>query len=254
MELRLPHMLYLFNVFRENDGKENCAQVLEEELHRMIGIKYVNDEHDCNVVSMNSFNTHDANDMQSHKLGEAMFDEDDIFCPPSFDEQIYYDESMPPIYDDYCDDTYAIKNNYNHETCHLDLNFQSYDSYFVEFAPTTIDENKFAYVESNKISMLVDHEKNALGAGYIVEFIHDVTENYYEGGMYACRNCNNIKFPLYVLQVLKLCLFCLPMLVDSCSHKLFAHKIPMHRKWVRLKCASHILHDALFMLQFLSFM
>ena len=30
--------------------------------------------------------------------------------------------------------------------------------------------------------MLVDHEKNALGAGYIVEFIHDSTENYYEGG------------------------------------------------------------------------
>ena len=62
--------------------EENCAQVLEEELHRMLGIKYVNDEHDCNVVSMNSLNTDDANDMQSHKLGEAMFDEDDIFCPP----------------------------------------------------------------------------------------------------------------------------------------------------------------------------
>ena len=46
---------------------------------------------------MNSLNIHDANDMQSHKLGEAMFDEDGIFCPPSFDEQIYYDESMPPI-------------------------------------------------------------------------------------------------------------------------------------------------------------
>ena len=94
----------------------------------------------------------------------------------------------------------------------------------------------------------------ALCAGYIVEFIHDATENYYEGGIYACRNCNNIKFPLYVLKVLKLCLFCLPMLVDCCSHKLFAHKIPMHRKWVILKCASHILHDALFMFQFLSFM
>ena len=39
------------------------------------------DEHDCNVVSMNSLNIHDANDMQSHKLGEAMFDEDDIFAP-----------------------------------------------------------------------------------------------------------------------------------------------------------------------------
>ena len=98
--------------------------------------------------------------------------------------------------------------------------------------------------------MLEDHEKNALGAGYIVEFIHDANENYYEGGIYACRNCNNIKFPLYVLKILKLCLFCFPMLVDSCSHKLFAHKIPMHRKWVRLKCASNILHDALFMFQF----
>ena len=77
-------MLHLFNVFRENDGKENYAQVLEEELHRMIGIKYVNDEHDCNVVSMNSLNTHDADDMQSYKLGEAMFDEDDIFLSPKF--------------------------------------------------------------------------------------------------------------------------------------------------------------------------
>ena len=51
MELSLPHMLHLFNVFHENDGKENCAQVLEEELHRMLGIKYVNDEHDCNLIS-----------------------------------------------------------------------------------------------------------------------------------------------------------------------------------------------------------
>ena len=102
--------------------------------------------------------------------------------------------------------------------------------------------------------MLVDHEKNALGASYIVEFIHDATENYYERGTYAFTYCNNIKLPLYVLKVLKLHLFCLPMLVDSCSHKLFAHKIPMHRKCVRLKCASHILHDALFMFQFLSVM
>ena len=133
------------------------------------------------------------------------------------------------------------------------MDYASHDSYFVEFAPTTIDENKFAYVEINTISMLMHHEKNALCDSYIVEFIHHATENYYEGGTYACRNCNNIKFPLYVLKILKLCLFYLPMLVDSCSLKLFAHKIPMHRKWVRLKCATHILHDALFMFQFLSF-
>ena len=128
---------------------------------------------------MNSLNTHDANDTQIHKLGDAMFDEDDIFCPPSFGEQIYYDESVPPNYDDYCDDTYAIKNKHNHETCHHDFSFQldyaSHDIYFIEIAPTTIHERKFAYVENSKFSLQVDHGKNALGAGYIVEFIHDAT-------------------------------------------------------------------------------
>ena len=98
----MSHTLHLFNIFREYDEKENCAQVLEEEVYKMLDTKSLNDEHDCNVVSMKSLNTHDANDMQSHKLGDAMFDEY-IFCPPSFDEQIYYDESMPPIYDDCID-------------------------------------------------------------------------------------------------------------------------------------------------------
>ena len=100
MELWLPHMLHLFYIFHENDGEENCAQVLEEEVYKMFGIKSLNDEHDCNVVSMNSLNIHDANDMQSYKLGDDMVDEDDIFSPRSFDEQIYYDDSMPPTYDD----------------------------------------------------------------------------------------------------------------------------------------------------------
>ena len=75
MELSLPDTLHLLNFFCENDGKENCAQVLEEEVYKMFGTKFLNDEHDCNVVSMNSLNIHDANDMQSHKLGDAMFDE-----------------------------------------------------------------------------------------------------------------------------------------------------------------------------------
>ena len=165
-------MLHLFNVLRENKDSDNCAKVLEEECIRMFGTKSLDDEHDCNVVSMNSLNIHDANDMQSHKLGDAMFDEDDMFSPPSFDVQIYYDESMPPIYDDYCDNTYDIKNKDNHETCHHDFNFQldyaSHDSYFVDFAPTTIHEKKFDFMESNKNYMLVYHEKNALCAGYIV--------------------------------------------------------------------------------------
>ena len=48
--------------------------------------------------------------------------------------------------------------------------------------------------------MLVDHEKNALCDDYIVELIHDTTENYYERGTYAFTYCNNIKFSLYELK------------------------------------------------------
>ena len=84
MELRLPHMLHLFNVFRESKDYDNCAKVLEEEFIKMFGTKCLDDEHDCNVVSMNSLNIHDANNMQNYKLGDAMFDEDDMFCPPKF--------------------------------------------------------------------------------------------------------------------------------------------------------------------------
>ena len=62
MELSLSHTLHLFNIFRENDGKGNRAQVLEEEIYKMFGTKYLNDEHDCNVVSMSSLNIHSTND------------------------------------------------------------------------------------------------------------------------------------------------------------------------------------------------
>ena len=65
---------------------------------------------------------------------------------------------------------YAIKNSDNHETCHHDFNFHSLDSYFVEFRPTTIDQKKFAYVESNKFSMFLCDEKNDLCDGYMLNF------------------------------------------------------------------------------------
>jgi hypothetical protein len=95
-------------------------------------------------------------------------------------DSIDYDNKVA-IYDDYCDNIYDINNN---ETCHHDFNIQfghsnqvSHDSYFVEFAPTIMNEKKFAYVESNKISMLVHHEKSVVCDSYIVEFIHDAIEN-----------------------------------------------------------------------------
>ena len=45
-----------------------------------------------------------------------------------------------------------------------------------------MNENKIAYVESNKNTMVVDHERNALCDSYIDESIHDTFENYYEIG------------------------------------------------------------------------
>ena len=50
---------HLYNIFLENDGLDNCAQLIEEEFNKIIGM---NDEHDCIVVSMNSLNIQNAND------------------------------------------------------------------------------------------------------------------------------------------------------------------------------------------------
>src|SRR4051812_21476915 len=94
--------------------------------------------------------------------------------------------------------------------------------------------------------MLMDHDKKVLCDTYIVEFIHDQTENYYDRGKYAYRYFNNIKFPLFMLKVLKLHLFFLPMLIALCFNELLYCNIPMHRKHVTLKCVWYFLLDDLF--------
>jgi hypothetical protein len=134
---------------------------------------------------------------------------------------------MLPIFDDYGD-----KNND--------------DSYFLEFAPTTITKNDYVYVGSVNCFMHVAHDKNVLCDSYIVKFIHDATEGYYERGKHGFRHLNNIKFPLFMLKVLMLHLFCFPMLVALCFHDLFLYKTHFHRKWFRLKSVSCLLFDPLF--------
>jgi hypothetical protein len=94
--------------------------------------------------------------------------------------------------------------------------------------------------------VLADHEKHALCDIYIVEFVHDATENYYKREKYGCQNFHVTKTPFFILKVLKLLLFYLPMLVTMCFFDLFSYKIPMYRKWVRLKYVSYLLLDALF--------
>src|SRR3954469_21653766 len=143
-------------------------EVFEEKIKKPMELYYLHNIHDSgNVIIMSSLNTFDANDMKSHKLGDATFYEEDLFSPPSFDDEIYFDGTLPPIYDDYCDDTYAINNKFL-QVDH-DKN-DSCDSCFVEFAPTITNEKDFAYVGSNKFSILVDHDKKVLCDTYIVEF------------------------------------------------------------------------------------
>ncbi len=171
-----------------------------------------------NVINMNALNTIVANAMENSKLGEAGFDEHDIFSPPSIEEKIFFDDTLPPIYDDYNDIGLLVppvmedKFDYDYNMPPIFDDENNNDSYFVEFAPTTTNKIDYAYVESNNF-MHETHDKNALCDSYIVEFAHDATESYYERGKYGCRNFHVTKTPLYMLKFLKLHWFYLPMLV-----------------------------------------
>ena len=122
---------------------------------------------------------------------------------------------------------------------------------------TTIVKSGFnnpTVFQLNKNYVFVDHEKHALCDSYIVEFINDATENYYERGRHGFIYLNNIKSPLFMSKVLKLHLFCLPMLVTLFFIDLFSYKAPMHRKTARFKHVLYMLLDALFYVSTLIFM
>jgi hypothetical protein len=98
-------------------------------------------------------------------------DEYDIFSPPTIEEKTRYDYNIPPIFDDYG------------------------------------DENDYVFVGSINSFMHAAHDKNVLCDSYIVNSIHDATESYYERGKHGFLHLNNIKFPLFMLEFLKLHLF-----------------------------------------------
>jgi hypothetical protein len=137
---------------------------------------------------------------------------------------------MPLIFDDYGDE----------------------NNYFVEFAPTTIARNDYVHVGSINFFMHVAYEKNVLCDCYIVNSIHDATESYYEIGKHGFMDLNNIKFPLFLLEFLKLHLFCLPMLVTLCFYDLSLYKTLFHRRWFRFNFFSYFLFDALSCFKFFS--
>ena len=101
--------------------------------------------------------------------------------------------------------------------------------------------------------MHVDHIENMLCDSYIVEFDYDPTCNYYERGKYGCRNFHVAKLPLFLLKLLMLPSSYFHMLEIACLDDLFSYKMPMHRKYSRLKCVFYMFHDDLFVFQLLSF-
>ena len=106
------------------------------------------------------------------------------------------------------------------------------------------------HVESNT-RVLIGHEQHDLCNSYILDVFHDAIENYFERGKFGCRNFHVTKTPIFMAKVLKFFFLHLPMLVTLCFHDLIIYKVPMHRKWVRLKCVSYLHLDALFCSKFL---
>ena len=102
--------------------------------------------------------------------------------------------------------------------------------------------------EECQLCMHVDRVENILCDSYFFEFAYDPTCNYYERGKHGCRNFYLTKLPLVMLRLLSSLSSSLHMLIFACYDNLFAYKMPMHRKYFRLRCVYHVFYDALFVL------
>ena len=205
--------------------------------------------------------------MQNPKLGDASFAMSTTCCNDHVwsDDGSYDLENLFKPHDEYDIDTNicnnigsgfgrvpTLGNNYP-PTFENNQSYEFFHKSGLEEVVTLFDDNP-TILEECQFCMHVDHEENILCDSYIVEFEYDPTYNYYEGGKYCGRNFHVTKLPLVMLRLLLLLSSSLHMLVFACLDNLFAYKIPMHRKYVRLKCVCHMCHDALFVFQFLSFM
>ena len=222
---------YLYEVLLEIRESENCDEVLYEVIHD----RSLNKKHDCNDFIINSINVNCVNDMQNPKLGDASFAMSTTCCNDhDWGENFSYDlENLFKPHDDY-------------DICN---NIES----GIGEVMTLVDDNPTIF-EERQLCMHVDHEVKIFYDSYNVEFEYDPTCNYYERGKYGCRNFHITKSPLVMLRLLLFLSSSLHMVVFALYDNLFAYKIPMHRKYVRLKLVFHMLHDALFLFQLLSFM
>ena len=67
---------YLYEVLLEIYESENCDEVLNEGIYKVIHDSSLNEKHDCNDVIINSINVNYANNMENPKLGDTI-----LLCP-----------------------------------------------------------------------------------------------------------------------------------------------------------------------------
>src|SRR3990170_1921184 len=71
---------YLYEVLLEIYESENCDEVLNEGIYKVIHDSSLNEKHDCNDVIINFINVDCANDMQNSKLGDANIARSTTYC------------------------------------------------------------------------------------------------------------------------------------------------------------------------------
>lgn len=240
--------------------------MLEEEIYKVIHDSSLIEKHDCNDIIINSINVNCVNNMQNYKLGDDDFVMSTTYCNDHDWGDASYDlENLFKPHDEYVIDNNIYNNiesgfgrvstlGKNNPT-YLE-SVQSYEIFdksgFGEVM-TLVDVNPII-LEDYKTFMHMDHEDKILYDSYIVEFDYDPTCNYYKRGKCGFINSNVIKLPLFIVRLLLFLPSSFHMLNISCLNNLFAYKMPMHRKYVRLKCVCHMFYDAIFALQLLSFM
>src|SRR3989337_2211703 len=211
---------YLYEVLLEIHESKNCDEVLKEENYKVIHDSSLTEKHDCNDVIINSINVNCVNDMQNPKLGDANFAMSTTCCNDH----------------DWGDSSYDIEILFKpHDEYEIDNNIcNNIESGFGEVM-TLVNVNP-TILEECQLRMHVDRVENMLCDSYIVEFSYDPTCNYYERGKYGCGNLHVTKLPLFMLRLLSSISSSMHMLVFVCLDNLFAYKMLMRRKYVRLRC------------------
>ena len=223
----------------------------------------LNEKHDLNYFTINSLDVNCSNNMQNPNLGDASFAMSTTCCndhdwgDPSYDlENLFNPHDEYEIDNIVCNHIKSGRGRVSTlDPTYLE-NIQSYEIFdksgFGEVM-TLVNVNP-TILEECQLCMHVDRVEHMFCDSYIVEVAYDSTCNYYERGKYGCRNFRVAKLPLVMLRWLSSLSSSLHMLVFACLANLFDYNMPMHRKYVRLRCVFHVFHDALFVLQFLSFM